>query len=107
MAEVKDVNGIRVLAARTEAGDPKTLREVGDKLRDRLGSGIIVLAGVDGDKVSLLAVVTPDLTDRYHAGKIVGQVAAVLGGRGGGRADMAQAGATNSAKVGEALHKVL
>ena len=106
MADVREVGGVRVLAARTDVTDPRALREVGDQLRDRIGSGIVVLAGADGEKVSIVAVVTKDLTGRYHAGKIAGAVAEVVGGKGGGRPDMAQAGGTDPSKVDQALQKV-
>ena len=109
LAEAKDIGGVKVLATRTDVSDPKALRDVGDALRGKLGSGIIVLAGVEGGKVALLAMVTKDLTDRFHAGKLVGSIAELLGGRGGGRPDMAQAGVTSGAdpaKVDVALAKV-
>jgi alanyl-tRNA synthetase len=105
-SSVQTVNGVKVLAHRTDVGDPKALREAGDRLRDSIGSGVVVLAGVADGKVSLLALVTKDLTGRFHAGKIVGAVAEVVGGRGGGRPDMAQAGGNDPAKVDAALAKV-
>ncbi len=101
--EVKEVAGVKLLAVSTEVADAKSLRETGDNLRDRLGSGVILLAGVDSDKVSLVAMVTPDLTGRFHAGKLLKAVAEVVGGRGGGRPDMAQGGGKEVAKVGAAL----
>jgi alanyl-tRNA synthetase len=106
MSDVKDVGGVKVLAAKVEGADGKTLRVVGDELRDKLGSGILVLAGVGDGKVALLAMVTKDLVERFHAGKIVGVAAEVVGGKGGGRPDMAQAGGTDPSKVDEALRKV-
>ena len=106
LADVREINGVKVLAAKTDVADPKTLREVGDQLRDKLGSGVVVLAGVGDGKVSILAVVTKDLTSRFHAGKIAGAVAEMVGGKGGGRPDMAQAGGTDPSKVPEALEKV-
>src|SRR5262249_50600269 len=104
-AEVKDVGGVKVLARRTDVADPKALREAGDKLRDSLQSGVVVLAGVADGKVALLALVTKDLTGRFHAGKIVGALAEIVGGRGGGRPDMAQARGTDPSRVDEALAK--
>jgi len=80
---------------RADVADPKALRDVADQLRDKLRSGVVVLAGVEGDKVALVSMVTPDLTSRYNAGKIVGEVAKHLGGKGGGRADMAQGGGSH------------
>ena len=107
MSDVVDVDGIKVLATSTEVADAKALRSTGDALRDKLGSGIVVLAGVDGDKVSLLAMVTKDLTSRFHAGNLLKTVATALGGRGGGRPDMAQGGASDPTKVAHALELAL
>ena len=88
----------------TEVDDVKVLRETGDQLRDKLGSGVLVLAGVGGpDKVSLIAMVTKDLAGKVHAGKLLGVVAEVLGGKGGGKPDMAQGGGKDAARVPEAL----
>jgi alanyl-tRNA synthetase len=106
MSEVREVKGVKVLAAKLDVTDAKALRDVGDQLRDKLKSGVLVLAGVGDGKVSILAMVTKDLTDRVHAGKIAGAVAEVVGGRGGGRPDMAQAGGTDPSKVDQALEKV-
>jgi alanyl-tRNA synthetase len=107
MAEVREIAGIKVLAAATEIADPKALREVGDQLRDRLGSGVVVLAGADGDKVALLAMVSKDLTKRVHAGKLLAAAAEEVGGRGGGRPDMAQGGGKDPSKIGDALARVV
>ena len=106
MSEVVDVGGVKVLAAATEVDDPKVLRETGDQLRDKLGSGVVLLAGVAGDKVSLVAMVTRDLTARLPAGKLVGVAAEVLGGRGGGKPDLAQGAGKDPAKVPAALTAV-
>jgi alanyl-tRNA synthetase len=81
-----------VLATRADVGDPKALREVADQLRDKLKSGVVVLGGVADGKVALVAAVTQDLTSRVHAGKIIGEIAKLVGGRGGGKPDLAQAG---------------
>jgi alanyl-tRNA synthetase len=75
VSEARDVGGVRVLATRADVADPKALREVADQLRDKLRSGVVVLAGVEGEKIALVSMVTADLTDRYNAGKIVGEVA--------------------------------
>jgi alanyl-tRNA synthetase len=106
MSEVREVKGVKVLATRTDVSDPKALREVGDGLRDKLGSGVVVLFGVGDGKVSIVSLVTKDLVGRFHAGKIAGAVAELLGGKGGGRPDMAQAGGTDASRVGEAQEKV-
>ena len=77
-----------------------------DQLRDKLGSGVVVLGGVDGKKVVLLAAVTADLTDRIQAGNIIREIAPIVGGGGGGRPDFAQAGGKDPAKLDEALARV-
>jgi alanyl-tRNA synthetase len=103
MAEVASIGGVKVLVTQTDVDDARALRETGDSLKNRLGSGVIVLAGVGPDKVSLLAMVTDDLTHRYHAGKLLQTIAEVLGGKGGGRPDMAQGGGKDASKLPEAL----
>jgi alanyl-tRNA synthetase len=105
MSKVREVGGIKVLASRTDA-DPKALREVADQLRDKLGSGVIVLGGVADGKVSLVVAVTADLTGKLQAGKIVAELAKVVGGKGGGRPDFAQAGGPDADKLDAALEKV-
>ncbi len=98
------VAGVRVLAARVEAGSFDALREQGDWLRDKLGSAIIVLGSVVADKPAFVAVVTPDLIARgYRAGDVVKAVAAAAGGSGGGRPEMAQAGGKDPERLDEAL----
>jgi alanyl-tRNA synthetase len=103
LARAREVRGVRVLATRVEAADPKTLREAGDTLRDRLGSGLLVLGGEHEGKATLLVMVTKDLVGRYHAGKIAARLVERLEGRGGGRPDMAQAGGPRVDKLDEAL----
>lgn len=107
MSEMQEIDGIKVLATATEVADMKTLRETGDMLRDRLGSGVLFLAGVGDAKVSMVAMVTKDLSKRLHAGKMLKAAAAAVGGRGGGRPDMAQGGGKDVAKVGEAVECAL
>ncbi|WP_312565503.1 alanine--tRNA ligase, partial [Diaphorobacter sp.] len=94
-----DVKGLKVLAARLEGADAKTLRETMDKLKDKLKTAAIVLAAVDGDKVQLAAGVTADSIGRVKAGDLVNFVAAQVGGKGGGKPDMAMAGGTNAAAL--------
>ena len=106
VAEAREVNGVRVLATRADVADPKALREVADQLRDKLGSSVIVLAGVEEEKIALVAMVSPDLVGKHHAGKIVGEVAKAVGGKGGGRPDMAQGGGSDPAALDAALAKV-
>ncbi len=104
LGEAVTIKGVRLLAASIDAEDSKVLRDTGDQLRDQLGSGVLMLAGIGGpDKVALLAMVTKDLQGKLHAGKLLGVVAEVLGGRGGGKPDMAQGGGKDAAKVPEAL----
>jgi alanyl-tRNA synthetase len=104
--EAQMVGEVKVIAAQIAVDSPKTMREVGDKLRDKLGSGVAVLGAVFDDKVSLLALVSKDLTKKYHAGKLVKEVAVIVGGSGGGRPDMAQAGGTMPDKLEGALAAV-
>ena len=102
-AQAKDVGGVKVLAAQGEDADAKSLRDAVDRLRSKLGSSVIVLASVKEGKVVLVAGVSPDIIGRYKAGEIVGKVAALVGGRGGGRADFAQAGGTQPENLAAAL----
>jgi len=102
-----DVGGIKVLAARLEGVDPKALRETVDQLKNKLGSAIIILGTDREGKVSLVAGVTKDLTDRFKAGEIVNLVARQVGGKGGGRPDMAQAGGSEPEKLPEALQNAI
>ncbi|MFP4891945.1 alanine--tRNA ligase [Paraburkholderia sp. EG304] len=98
-----DVGGVHVLAATLEGADVKTLRETVDKLKDKLKSAAIVLASVEGGKVSLIAGVTADASKKVKAGELVNFVAQQVGGKGGGRPDMAQAGGTEPANLPAAL----
>ncbi|MHB8534179.1 MAG: DHHA1 domain-containing protein, partial [Sulfuricaulis sp.] len=102
-AEAQEVRGIKVLAARLDGMDAKGLRETLDKLKDKLAPVAIVLASVVEDKVTLIAGVSKELAGRLHAGELVNQVAAGVGGKGGGRPDMAQAGGNNPSGLGAAL----
>lgn len=106
LSQVQDVGGIKVLAARLDGADPKALRESLDRIKDQLGSGVVVLVAESDGKVSLVAGVTKDLTDRLKAGDLVREVAAQVGGKGGGRADMAQAGGSDPAGIPAALELV-
>lgn len=102
-AQAIDVKGIKVLAAQLDGADVKTLRETMDKLKDKLGTAAIVLGAVADGKVSLIAGVTADATARVKAGELVNFVAQQVGGKGGGRPDMAQAGGTEPANLPKAL----
>jgi alanyl-tRNA synthetase len=101
-----EVKGVKVLAATLDSADAKALRETLDKLKDKLKTAAIVLAAVNDGKVALIAGVTPDATARIKAGDLVNHVAQQVGGKGGGRADMAQAGGTDPSKLPEALDSV-
>ncbi|MFB0532739.1 MAG: DHHA1 domain-containing protein, partial [Desulfatiglandales bacterium] len=102
----KVINGVRVISQEVGAPNPKDLREFGDHLRDKLGSGIIVLGARANNKVFLLCRVTPDLVDRYDAGKIIKALSALVSGKGGGRKDMAEGGGTRISELKNALSKV-
>jgi alanyl-tRNA synthetase len=105
LSQVVEVIGIRLLAVKVSVQDSKDLRELSDTLRDRLGSGVIVLgAEVDG-KANLLVSVTPDLCEKYRAGDIIKRLAPLIGGSGGGRPEMAQAGGTMPGRLEEALEE--
>ncbi len=104
-AQAREVNGIKVLAARVE-GDGKALRDLADKLRDKLGRGVVALGSEQEGKALLLVAVTRDLTARVKAGEIVRQAAGLVGGSGGGRPDLAQAGGSNPGGLEQALEKV-
>ena len=104
LATAEQVGGVTVLAARTSAADVDALRETGDWLRDKLGSGIVVLGGVFGDRPSVIAMVTQDLVDSgFNAGDIVKAAAAKMGGGGGGRPQSAQAGGREASQLPDAL----
>jgi alanyl-tRNA synthetase len=101
-----DVKGVKVLAVRLDGADVKTLRDTLDQLKNKLKSSAIVLAASEGEKVSLIAGVTQDLIAKVKAGELVNFVATQVGGKGGGRPDMAQAGGTNAAALPAALESV-
>ncbi len=106
MAQAVDVKGIKVLAAKLEGADAKTLRDTVDKLKDKLKTAVIVLVAVDGGKVQIVAGVTSDSVGKVKAGELVNFVAQQVGGKGGGKADMAMAGGTDASKVDAALASV-
>ena len=103
LAQAINVQGVNVLAARLEGADAKVLRDTCDRLKNQLGSAVVVLGAVNGDKVALVAGVTKDQTDRLKAGDIVAHIARQVGGKGGGRPDMAQAGGNNPAALDNAI----
>jgi len=103
--EIKTINGIKVIVKKVAVDSTAALRDLADRFKEKIKSGIVVLGSAAGSKVLLIVVVSKDLVDRYHAGNIVKQVAAVVGGGGGGRPDMAQAGGTKPEKLDAALDK--
>lgn len=104
LAGAVDIKGIKAVAARFDEMDMEALRNTGDMLRGRLGSGIVILASGAGDKVNFVVMASKDAVDRgAHAGNIIKEAARIAGGGGGGRTDMAQAGGKDASKIGEAL----
>lgn len=101
------INGIKVLIKKVEIDKPAALRDFADKFRDRIKTGIVVLGAKTGSKALLITVVTKDLTDRFHAGDLVKQIAAEVGGGGGGRPDMAQAGGSKPENLDKALENAV
>ena len=106
MSQIQEIEGIKLLAAEVEPADGKGLRDMADKLRDKVGSGVVAIGCPYEGKVNLLVAVTADLTGRLHAGKLVAALSADVGGRGGGRPDLAQAGGSQPEKLATALSKV-
>ncbi len=106
MSKVVEIGDVKLLAAEVDSTDGKGLREMADKLRDKLGSGVVAIGCPHEGKVNLLVAVTADLTDKLHAGKLVAVLAEEVGGRGGGRPDLAQAGGSQPEKLASALSKV-
>jgi alanyl-tRNA synthetase len=107
LSQAQTVNGKQVIASEVDAADPERLLELADQLRERLRSGVVVLASRHDGKVRLLAAVTKDLTGQVHAGKLVSQIAPIVGGKGGGRPELAQAGGTDPSKIGDALARAV
>jgi alanyl-tRNA synthetase len=106
LAQAIEISGIKVLAATIEGADAKALREMADKLRDKLKSCALVLGSAVDGKVALIAAVTADLTAKVKAGELVNFVAGQVGGKGGGKPDLAQAGGTEPEKLPAALRSV-
>ncbi|MBN1283053.1 MAG: alanine--tRNA ligase [Proteobacteria bacterium] len=106
LGQARDVGGMKLLAAQVDAPDRDTLSRWAEKCRDRLGKSVVVLASVSDGKVSMIAAVSKDLTPGVHAGKIVGKVSEMVGGKGGGRPDFAQGGGADAANLDKALAAV-
>jgi alanyl-tRNA synthetase len=102
-SQSKEKNGVRYLITRTEGLDRRQMRELADALRNKWKSAVIILASVDEGAVSIVAAVTKDLTNRLQAGKLVGTLAQAMGGKGGGRPDMAEGGGKDPNQLPQAL----
>jgi alanyl-tRNA synthetase len=105
LAKKDSVDGASIIVSQVNGLDAKQLRDVADRLKGKLGSGVVVLASVSEGKVNLVASVTQDLTRRYHAGNMIRALAPMLGGGGGGRPDFAQAGGNEPANINAALKR--
>jgi len=106
LSKATEVKGVKVLALRTEVGDAAALREMAEQLRDKLGEGVVVVGAAAGPKVALVATVSKGLTSRIKAGDLIRPVAKIVGGSGGGRPDMAQAGGSDPSKIDDAIAHV-
>jgi alanyl-tRNA synthetase len=107
LEQAREVKGVKVISAEVENADRETLRQLSDSLRQKLGSGVVVLGTVAADKVALLAGVTKDLIPKLHAGKIAQELAQLVGGKGGGRPDLAEAGGKDTSALKKALLQVV
>jgi alanyl-tRNA synthetase len=105
LAKKQSINGINLLITRVDSADGKQLRDIADQLKEKLGSGVVVLASAGEANVNLVASVTKELTKRYHAGNIIRELATMVGGGGGGRPDFAQAGGKEPEKIDAALKR--
>ena len=106
MDQVKEVNGVKLLATAVEGVDMNGLRDLGDQLKDKLGEGVIVIASNAGEKVNLIAMATDGaMAKGAHAGNLIKGIAGLVGGGGGGRPNMAQAGGKNPAGIPDAIAK--
>jgi alanyl-tRNA synthetase len=105
LEQVKEIGGVKVLALKVDVADPKGLREFAVKLMDRLKSGIVILGTAAAAKAMLLALVSPDLVTKFPAGEIIRELAPIVGGSGGGKPDLAQAGGPDQAKIPAALEQ--
>ena len=104
--KVREVGGVKVVTRRVEGVDPRALREMADRMRQKYGSAVVAIGSVLDGKVAILVAVTPDLTSRIKAGDIVKQIAPIVGGTGGGRPDFAQAGGRDASRLDEALERI-
>jgi alanyl-tRNA synthetase len=104
--QVRDAAGVKVVTLKLESVEPRTLREIADRLRDKYKSSVIAIGSALDDKAALLVAVTPDLVDRFKAGEIIRAIAPIIGGSGGGRPELAQAGGKDPSKLAAALDRV-
>jgi alanyl-tRNA synthetase len=105
-AQARTIKGVKVISAEIEGVDREAMRQLVDSLRQKLGSGVVVLGTAEDGKVALLAGVTKDLTSKLHAGKIIQATAKLVGGSGGGRPDLAEAGGKDTSALKSALDQV-
>ncbi len=105
-SQAREIKGVKVLAVRADGMDRKQMRALADELRNKWKSGVVVLTSASDGAVAIVAAVTKDLTSKVHAGKLAGELAQGLGGRGGGRPDMAEAGGKDASALPAALEKV-
>ena len=106
MGKAQEINGVKVLIAAMQDADPKNLRTMVDDIKNQMGSGVVMLANINGEKIGLIAGVTKDLIGKVKAGDLVKMVAEQVGGKGGGRPDMAQAGGTDVEALPDAIKSV-
>jgi alanyl-tRNA synthetase len=106
LAGVQELDSVKLLVKELVADSPKELREYADRIKDKITSGIIVLGSKKDNKVMLICVVTKDLTDRFKAGEIIKRLSEIVGGKGGGRPDMAQGGGSKPEELDRALESV-
>jgi alanyl-tRNA synthetase len=106
LARTREISGVKVLGVRTEVTDRAALRELAEKLRDRLGESVVLVGSEKDGKAQLVLTVSKPLTGRYSAGELIRPIAAVVGGSGGGRPDLAQAGGTDATRLDEAIETV-
>jgi alanyl-tRNA synthetase len=103
MEQVREIDGVRVLATQPGIGEPRSLREIGDRFKEKIGSGVVFLAGEHRGRAAMLLMVTTDLTNRFDANRIMKELAEKVGGTGGGRPDMAQGGGPHTERIGEVI----
>ncbi|MBW2057741.1 MAG: alanine--tRNA ligase [Deltaproteobacteria bacterium] len=106
LEQVREIGGIRVLAVKPGVGDPRSLREIGDRFKEKIGSGIVFLAGEHRGKAAMVLTVTRDLLDRFNAGSMIRELARKVGGTGGGRPDMAQGGGPHPERIDEVIEEL-